>query len=61
MNMGLYGYPGKIMRADLTNGVTRGEVLPPQVIEGYIGGVWLGAKYLQIMVSTGVQDVKGLL
>ena len=59
--MSLYGYPGKIMRADLTNGVTRGEALPPQVIEGCIGGVGFGAKYFQIMVSTGFQDAKGLL
>jgi aldehyde:ferredoxin oxidoreductase len=44
--MSSYGYSGKILRVDLTNGAVRDESLPNQLIEQYVGGVGFGAKYL---------------
>ena len=52
--MDLYGYSGKVLRVDLTKGLTRTEALPPQVIDDYLGGVGFGSHYLDTENPGGV-------
>ena len=53
--MDLYGYSGKVLRIDLTNGVAQAEALPPRVIENYLGGVGFGSHYLNAENPDGIR------
>lgn len=50
-----YGYTGKMLRVDLTRQSISVEHLEPPVIEKWIGGVGIGAKYLYDEVPPGVE------
>ncbi len=51
-----YGYMGKILRVDLTNGKFSAEPLPDSdTLRKYVGGVGLGALYLYQEVPPGVE------
>ena len=51
----LYGYAGKILRVDLTQGKTLPEPLSESVLRKYVGGAALGIKYLYDEVTPGVE------
>ena len=51
----LWGYMGKILRVDLTNGSTREEPLEPEMAENYLGGSGFGVAYLYREVPPGVE------
>lgn len=50
-----YGYMGKILRVDLTNGVLSDETLDDDLIGKYVGGAGFGARYLY-QENPGVVD-----
>jgi len=50
----LWGYMGKILRVDLTNGSFLEEPLDPEMPEKYVGGSGFGAEYLYREVPPGV-------
>ena len=50
----LYGYAGKLLRVDLTNGKITEEKLDEETVRKYIGGTCLGVKYLYEEVSPGI-------
>jgi aldehyde:ferredoxin oxidoreductase len=49
------GYMGKFLRIDLTSGQVQPEDLPETLIQQYVGGTGLGAKYLFDEVPPGVE------
>ncbi len=48
-------YTGKILRVDLSNQKVTEEVLPPAVMEKYVGGTGIGARILYDEVPPGVE------
>jgi len=54
MDQTFWGYMGKILRVDLTNGFIREETLESGMTEKYLGGTGLGAEYLYREVAPGV-------
>jgi len=50
----LWGYRGKILRVNLSNGSIEEEKLPAEMIEMYVGGTGFGAEYLYREVPPGV-------
>lgn len=52
---GFYGYNGKILRVDLSNGQTSAEILDPRTARKYFGGTGLGIKILYDEVPSGVE------
>jgi aldehyde:ferredoxin oxidoreductase len=50
-----YGYAGKILRVDLSDGVTTAEILDESVLRKYIGGATLGIKYIYDEVPPGIE------
>lgn len=51
----MWGYMGKVLRVDLTEGTVSEEALDPRVAEAYVGGTGLGAHYLYNEVPPGVE------
>ncbi len=51
----LYGYMGKILRVDLTQGQITEETLDEDILKKYLGGVGIGAYYLYNEVAPGVE------
>jgi len=51
----IYGYTGKLLRVDLSNGSIISETLDEATLRKYIGGVSLGAKFLYDEVPTGLE------
>ncbi|MFC1819762.1 aldehyde ferredoxin oxidoreductase family protein [Thermodesulfobacteriota bacterium] len=51
----LFGYAGKLLRVDLTEGQTTDEKLDEKSARKYIGGTGIGAKYLYEEVHAGVE------
>jgi len=51
----VFGYAGKILRIDLTNGESTAEVLDEGFLRKYIGGASLGIKFLYDEVPPGVE------
>jgi len=51
----IYGYAGKILRVDLSNGDIIPETLDEALLRKYIGGVSLGAKFLYDEVPPGIE------
>jgi aldehyde:ferredoxin oxidoreductase len=49
------GYVGKILRVDLTKGSLRDEMLDPEVLRKYVGGLGLAAKIMYDEVSPNVK------
>jgi len=41
-----YGYAGKILRINLSDGIFSDEILDDDFIKKYVGGVGFGARYL---------------
>jgi aldehyde:ferredoxin oxidoreductase len=54
-NMELWGYMGKVLRVNLTNGSIQEESLDPELAEKYLGGSGFGAEYLYREVPPGVE------
>ncbi|MDI7259094.1 MAG: aldehyde ferredoxin oxidoreductase C-terminal domain-containing protein [Thermodesulfobacteriota bacterium] len=50
----LWGYMGKILRVNLTNGSIQDEALSPEMAESYLGGSGFGVEYLYREVPPGV-------
>jgi len=55
MSQTLYGYMGKILRVDLSNGTHWAEPLEPALAEDYLGGTGIGVEYLYREVPPGVE------
>jgi aldehyde:ferredoxin oxidoreductase len=55
MNKNMWGYMGKLLRVDLTNGTHCDERLEPELAEQYLGGTGLGVEYLYREVPPGVE------
>ena len=53
----MYGYMGRILRANLTKGEIREEPLPEEVARKYVGGRGLGAKILFEELKPGVNPL----
>src|SRR4030042_2255042 len=51
----LWGYMGKVLRVNLTNGSIQEEPLEPEMAESYLGGSGFGAEYLYREVPPGVE------
>jgi aldehyde:ferredoxin oxidoreductase len=51
----MWGYMGKLLRVDLTEGTCSDEPLDPNLAEQYLGGTGLGVEYLYREVSPGVE------
>ena len=51
----LYGYMGKMLRVDLSQGKTWSEDLDDGTLKKWVGGIGLGAKYLYEEVPPGVE------
>ena len=51
----LWGYMGKILRVDLTNGSIQEELLEPEMGDRYLGGSGFGVEYLYREVQPGVE------
>lgn len=51
----LWGYMGKVLRVNLTNGSIQEESLDPEVAEKYLGGSGFGAEVLYREVPPGVE------
>ncbi len=55
MRTTLWGYMGKVLRVDLTQGLIREEPLEAEVAGKYLGGTGLGVEYLYHEVPPGVE------
>lgn len=55
MDTKLWGYMGKILRVDLTDGSVREEPLEAETAEKYLGGSGFGVEYLYREVPPGVE------
>lgn len=50
----IYGYAGKVLRADLTKGENASELLDEETLRKYVGGATLGINFLYDEVPPGV-------
>ncbi|MFQ6040903.1 MAG: aldehyde ferredoxin oxidoreductase family protein [Candidatus Poribacteria bacterium] len=55
MSEKLYGYTGKVLRINLTDGGTITEKIEAEMLKRYVGGTGLGTKYLYEEVPPGVE------
>src|SRR5574342_1068719 len=55
MSTKLWGYMGKVLRVDLTQGLIREEPLEAEVAGKHLGGTGLGVEYLYNEVPPGVE------
>jgi aldehyde:ferredoxin oxidoreductase len=55
MDRTLYGYMGKVLRVDLTNGSIHDEPLEPEMAEIYVGGTGFGVEYLYREAPPGIE------
>ena len=53
--MSRFGYTGKILRVDLTTGVISTEETEEKLVQFFVGGSGLGAKYLYDEVKPGTE------
>ena len=55
MSQQLWGYMGKLLRVDLSNGTHWDEPLEPELTENYLAARGLGWRYLYREVPPGVE------
>jgi len=53
----LYGYTGRLLRVDLTEGKVSVEKIKPEILEKFLGGVGYGAKLLYDEIPAGIDPL----
>ncbi|MEE8318965.1 MAG: aldehyde ferredoxin oxidoreductase family protein [Dehalococcoidales bacterium] len=53
----LYGYTGKLLRVNLTQGSVRTEEIPPETLRKFLGGVGYGARLLYDEIPAGTEPL----
>ena len=53
----LYGYAGRLLRIDLSEGKVRIEETRPEMLRNFLGGVGYGAKLLYDEVPAGIDPL----